>query len=33
LWSFCWRGLWSLGRSLWMNMVDMKIYVVQPTRA
>jgi hypothetical protein len=25
---FCWREFWSLGRWLWMNAVDTKIYVV-----
>jgi hypothetical protein len=33
LWFFCWRGLWSLGREILMNTVDMKIYVVRAARA
>jgi hypothetical protein len=33
LWFFCWRGLWSLGRYLWMNSMDTKIYVVRTAGA
>jgi hypothetical protein len=33
LWFFYWRGVWSLGRKLWMNVMHTKIYVVQAARA
>jgi hypothetical protein len=33
MWFYCWRGLWSLVRQLWMNAMDTKIYVVEAAGA
>jgi hypothetical protein len=33
LWFFYWKELLSLGRWLWMNTVNMKIFVVQAAEA